>query len=107
MQTTEATGTKQGNSYKVKIKTAAEKVYSDSIGNEQKIPIKDWIDIGVFTEDTNGKDSLIYVKRNYFGKKENEFEITVSAKPTKAGIDPMFKLIDRTTEDNLKKIEVN
>ena len=106
LQTTEATATKVGNNYKVKIKTEAEKVYSDSIGNEQKIPIKDWIDIGVFTEDANGKDSLMYVKRNYIGKKENEFEITVSSKPTKAGIDPMFKLIDRATEDNLKKIEV-
>lgn len=106
LQTTEATAIKQGNNYRVKIKTEAEKVYSDSIGNEQKIPIRDWIDIGVFTEGANGKDSLIYVKRNHFNKKESEFEITVSAKPTKAGIDPMFKLIDRATEDNLKKIEV-
>jgi aminopeptidase N len=104
LQTTDASATQIGKNYKVKLKIDAEKVYSDSIGNEKKVPIKDWIDIGIFTEDAKGKDSLIYIKRNHFSKKENEFEITVSSKPTKAGIDPMYKLIDRATEDNLKDV---
>lgn len=36
---------------------------------------------------------------------ENTFVVTVDGVPTKAGIDPLHKLIDRDTNDNIVTID--
>ncbi len=95
------------NEYKVNLKLDVIKYRADSLGSEESIPLKDWIDVGVFTEGSDGKDSLIYLQKHQFTGQENELEITVGTKPTKAGIDPINKLIDRNPKDNVKEVSTS
>lgn len=90
--------------YQVNLKVVSQKFYADSLGAESEVPINDWIDIGVYTEDTSGEDSLIYLDRRKITDQENTFQITVDREPTKAGIDPNALLIDRVPDDNVKKV---
>jgi ABC-2 type transport system permease protein len=90
--------------YLVDLEISAIKYRADTLGREEAIAKSDWIDIGVFTEGSNGKDSLIYLQKHLIDADEVTFEIEVSAKPTKAGIDPINKLIDRNPGDNVKKV---
>lgn len=89
-------------SYEVSIKTISEKFRADSSGNEKPIALKDWIDVGVYGEDKDGKDKLLFLQKYQVSKKDNTFKIIVKEKPKKAGIDPINKLIDRHSDDNVK-----
>lgn len=92
--------------YLVKLELKTEKFRADSIGNETKIPIRDWMDVGVFTESSTGEDSLIYLQKHHFTEDAKTIEIRVGKKPTRAGVDPLNILIDRHPRDNVKKVEV-
>lgn len=92
------------NEYEVNLTVSTIKYQADSLGNEEVQELKDWIDIGVFTEGSDGKDSLIYLKKHKMAEEETTFSLTVGAKPTKAGIDPINKLIDRNPKDNVKAV---
>ncbi|MDJ1473319.1 hypothetical protein QNI19_32590 [Cytophagaceae bacterium DM2B3-1] len=96
---------KADKQHEVTLTVQAEKLRADSTGNEKNIAINDWIDVGVYHKDDQGKDKLIYLKKHKVNKKENTFVITVSEEPSKAGIDPLNKLIDRHAEDNVKSAE--
>jgi len=103
-KTTDATVKKNGNNYTVDLKVECAKFYSDTIGREKNAALSEWIDIGVYAKNKEGKDSLIYISKRYFNKPNQQFTINVGAKPSRAGIDPMHKLIDRDAEDNTKEI---
>ena len=105
-KTTEAEYEKISDSeYVVDLTVNTIKYQADSLGNEEEQVLKDWIDIGIFTEDSKGKDSLIYLKKHKISQEENSYTLTIGAKPTKAGIDPINKLIDRNPKDNVKTVE--
>ena len=95
---------KDTTNYIVTLKVSAEKMRADSLGMETPIAINDWIDIGVYGRDEQGKDKLLYLQKHKFTKKENTFTISVKEKPRKAGIDPLHKLIDRHSGDNTKSL---
>lgn len=104
-RTKEATITKNADGqYTVHLSAEAIKYRADSLGNETEIPLTDWIDVGVFGETTAGKDTLLYLQKHPIRQKEIELDIVVPIKPTKAGIDPINKLIDRNPDDNVKAI---
>lgn len=92
----------KNKTYEVTITSINEKFRADSTGNETAIPINDWIDVGVYGTDKNGEDKLLYLKKHKVTQKNNKFTIIVKEEPTKAGIDPINKLIDRHAEDNVK-----
>ena len=85
--------------YQVSLDLSAVKYRADSLGNETAIDFEDWIDIGVYTEGESGKDSLIYLQKHPI-KGDVVLEVEVDVEPTKAGIDPINKLIDRNPSDN-------
>jgi ABC-2 type transport system permease protein len=93
---------KSAKEYEVNIAVVAEKIRADSVGNEKPIQIGDWIDLGVYTKDKDGKDKLVYLQKHKITQKEQNFTIKVAEKPSKAGIDPLNKLIDKHPEDNTK-----
>lgn len=95
----------EDHNYTVILELESEKIRADSLGNEVEIQLNDWIYIGIYTENTEGKDSLIYYNRHLIKEKENQITIRVNEKPTKAGIDPLNILIDRHPDDNLKDIK--
>ncbi|HYC88742.1 MAG TPA: M1 family aminopeptidase [Thermoanaerobaculia bacterium] len=86
--------------YSVKMTVASTKLQSDAKGEEKPVPVDDWIDIGVLGE----KDEVLFVEKRRITKPQETFEVVVTGKPVKAGIDPMNKLIDRNPKDNVKSL---
>jgi hypothetical protein len=85
--------------YKVTLTVQAKKLKSDGSGNETPMPLADYIDIGVFSGKKDHEKSL-YLKKEKITQEKNTFEIVVDQLPTRAGIDPINKLIDRIPDDN-------
>ncbi len=91
--------------YEVSVSVESYKIKADTIGNETQVPINDWIDIGVFSDDD--EEILLFEKRVKIDKPEMTFTFEVDSLPAKAGIDPRHLLIDRVYDDNTKSITVN
>jgi len=92
------------NEFEVTIAYEAQKFEADTIGNETDIPLNDLIEIGVFGKDEAGEDKLLYLQKHRLNAKEGEVTIVVEGQPYKAGIDPLYKLIDRNLDDNVKSV---
>jgi ABC-2 type transport system permease protein len=86
--------------YKVVLDVQARKAKADENGNETPMPLNDYIDIGVFTGEKDHEKPLS-LKKEKLTQEHQTFEIIVDQKPTRAGIDPYNKLIDRTADDNM------
>ncbi|HMI07885.1 MAG TPA: M1 family aminopeptidase [Flavobacterium sp.] len=103
----EAKSKKIAGGYEVTLKAVSEKFRADSLGKETKIPIADYIDIGIFAEPKGDAQlgKVLLKKRLKITKKENTFVFKTKELPYEAGIDPYNYLIDRIPDDNLKKLE--
>jgi ABC-2 type transport system permease protein len=85
--------------YKVTLTVQAKKLKSDGSGNETPMALNDFIEVGVFSGDEDHSKTL-YLQKQKFTLEKQTFELVVDQKPTRAGIDPMNKLIDRIPDDN-------
>lgn len=72
----------------------------------ESLPLADYVEIGIFTKDKEGKskEKTLYLQKVKVTQIENEFTIIVDEKPTEVGIDPYYKLIDTRSYDNRKVI---
>ncbi len=86
--------------YKVTLNVQARKVQADGNGVESPMPMADYIDIGVFAG-TKDDEKRLYMKREKLTQEHQTFTIVVDRQPTRAGIDPYNKLIDRIADDNM------
>ncbi len=86
--------------YKVVLDVQARKLQADGNGKETPVPINDFIDIGVFTGHGDEEKPLYLQKARLTGEHQT-FTITVDQLPSRAGIDPYNKLIDRAADDNM------
>ncbi|HMJ70222.1 MAG TPA: M1 family aminopeptidase [Cyclobacteriaceae bacterium] len=102
IQTQEAAyrGLSQGR-FEVTMTVSTEKLQVDGKGKEVGVPINDWIDIGVYGNDENGKEKLIYLKKHKFNKLKSTLIIITQSEPTRVGIDPLHKLVDHHIVDNV------
>ncbi len=94
--------------YEVVINTKSKKFYADSLGVMNEAALTEWIDVGVFAEKTiNGekKEVALYLEKHKVSAEDNTFSIIVDSEPEKAGLDPLNKLIDRDSNDNLIKVK--
>jgi ABC-2 type transport system permease protein len=90
--------------YAVTLKVSAAKLRADDKGNENEIPINDLIDIGVFSG--KGKDEkALFLEKRRITQRETTIEVIVDQQPSRAGIDPYNKLIDRVSEDNVVAVK--
>jgi hypothetical protein len=86
--------------YKVKLTVQARKVKADGNGNEASMAMNDYIDVGVFNGPKD-EEKPLYLEKKKFTGEDQTFEITVDQMPTRAGIDPYNKLVDRIADDNM------
>ncbi len=86
--------------YKVTLTVQARKLKSDGNGNETPMTMNDYIDIGVFMGKKD-EEKPLYLKKEKITQASQTFEIVVDQMPTRAGIDPYNKLIDRIPDDNI------
>src|SRR5688572_13182165 len=95
-----------GGAYRVTLFVEASKARSDSIGNLTPTGMNDLVEIGVFAGNAQGQsagDSL-YVREHRMRAGQQAIVVTVPRQPTRAGIDPYHKLIERDRGDNVGEI---
>jgi len=86
--------------YRISMDIESYKIKADSIGNETKVPIDDWVDIGAFSD--TDEDHLMYRKRVKFNQSKMTFTFELDSIPAKLAIDPLHLLVDRVYSDNVK-----
>lgn len=89
--------------YKVDMVVSAKKLRADGAGNETRQPLHDLIEVGVFSG-TKDHEKPIHVEKRWLTQESTNIEFLVDQKPTRAGIDPYCKLIDRNPEDNVTDV---
>lgn len=100
----EATYTQLENGkYEVTLNIKSSKIKADTIGNETKVPLKDWIDVGVFKDDD--EKELLAVQRIQMDKDSMQVSMIVDDLPAKAAIDPKRLLVERVYKDNFKVVK--
>ena len=106
--TKDATAVKRADGkYTVTVTVEAKKLRGDDKGEEKPVAIGDWIDIGVLAKtDAKSKDDdkVLALEKHRITKPVETFTFVVNEKPTRAGIDPLNKLIDRNPKDNTKAL---
>ncbi len=98
------------DSYDVTIAFSSNKVYADSAGKETVAPMNDYIDIGIFAEESENKAGQkqinpLFIKKYKLKPGAQKLTIRVKGKPVKAGVDPYNKLIDRIPDDNVGEVD--
>jgi ABC-2 type transport system permease protein len=85
--------------YKIDIEVQARKSQADGNGAESPMPLNDVIEVGVF-DGAKDDETPIAVRRERMTK-ECDLHFIVDKLPTRAGIDPWNKLVDRIADDNM------
>ena len=80
------------------------KAQADGNGVETPMALADYIDIGVF-KGAKDEEKPLYMKREKLTQEHQRFTIVVDEQPTRAGIDPYNKLIDRIADDNMIDVD--
>jgi aminopeptidase N len=94
--------------YDVTVEVETHKYKADAKGVETEVPVDDWIEVGALAAPAKGKhygDVLARQLMHMTGT-HGTYTFMTASLPDKAGIDPMFLLIDRVPDDNLKKVEI-
>ena len=86
--------------YSVTLTVQARKVQADGNGVETAMPLDDYIEIGVF-KGKKDEEQPLYMQREKITQDHQTFTVVVDERPTRAGIDPYNKLIDRIADDNM------
>jgi ABC-2 type transport system permease protein len=89
--------------YKVTLTVQGKKAYADGNGVESPAPLHDLIDVGVFSGKKDEEKPLA-VRKEWINGERQSFEFVVKDRPTRAGIDPYNKLIDRNGDDNSMEV---
>ncbi len=109
LRATTATWTRRADGkYRVKLEVEAKKLRADGRGVESTLPLDDSIDVGVFGsrqgKDGKKEETVLYLAKHRINREKTTFELVVDGKPSEAGIDPLNKLVDRTSDDNRMKV---
>jgi hypothetical protein len=88
--------------YEVTLEVVAQKLRADSIGHEIATPMNDLLEVGVYAP---GKEDPIHLARHRIRSGKQTIRIIVPQKPSRAGVDPFRKLIERERGDNV--VDVN
>ena len=88
--------------YEVSMEVNSYKIKADSQGNETRVSMNDWIDIGFFLD--SDEEELFQQKRVLINNETMRFSFELDTLPAKAAIDPRHLLIDRVYSDNIKTI---
>lgn len=87
--------------YKLSIEIAALKYRVDEKGEENVVPIDDWVDIAVFSEENADP---IYLKKHRITADNMHIEVVVEERPLKVVIDPFYRLMDTDVDNNEQEV---
>ena len=106
----------QPGKFQVDLWVNAKKQRADTAGRVTDIGMhdgkRDWMDVGVFVEvkgdSAKRYDKIgvpLYLMKHPVDSGAQRFSIVVDRKPTRAGVDPLHKLIDRSPSNNTVKVK--
>ncbi len=91
--------------FETTISIEATKFYADGEGVESEAPLKDAIEIGLFTqrpgEGVFEAENVLFMERRPIRSGEQEVKVITDERPSWVGIDPYNKYVDRNSDDNL------
>ncbi|MBC3540294.1 ABC transporter permease/M1 family aminopeptidase [Rufibacter sediminis] len=98
--------TKEG-AWQVTFKVEALKTVVSEIGVEKEVPLKDWVEVGIFAPAKAGEEQgkPLYLQKHLIHSKQQTITVTVPSKPAQVGIDPNHLLIDWNMKDNLAEVK--
>jgi hypothetical protein len=104
----DATTTKQGDEWVTRLTLDAAKYYAAGKGEEKPAPLKENIEVGLFTARPGlgefSRANVIAMKREPIRNGQQVIVLRSKAKPAFAGIDPYNFYVDRNSEDNVKDV---
>jgi ABC-2 type transport system permease protein len=87
--------------WQVTLDVEARKLVIDEAGVETVLAMDDWVEVGVFAG-----DEPIYLQKHRIRSGKQTITLTLPSRPTRAGIDPRFLLVDLATGDNVDRVTV-
>ncbi|MBA9076267.1 ABC transporter permease/M1 family aminopeptidase [Rufibacter quisquiliarum] len=98
--------TKEG-AWEVTINVQANKTLVNEKGLEKALPVKDWVEIGIFGPAKAGEElgKPLYLQKHLIRSKKQTITVTVPRKPAQVGIDPNHLLIDWNLNDNVAEVK--
>jgi hypothetical protein len=103
--------TSKKDEYQINLRISINKVWMGNTGEDiPALGMNDYIDIGVFGQDTKNKDGstkahFAYLKRYKLNRGKHELTFSVKGKPKAVAIDPLGYLVDRNPNDNIKDLQ--
>ena len=86
----------------------ADKYYADGKGNQTKAPLKEPIEVGLFTARPGigefSSKNVVVMGQEPIHSGEQKIVLHTAQKPTFAGVDPYNYYIDRNSDDNVKDV---
>ena len=93
--------------FEVELFLSAKKQRADSTGRTRDIAMRDWVDVGVFAKPTGDSAKAydrngipLYLMKQRIDSGDQRVRIMVDRMPSRAGIDPLHKLVDRFLLNN-------
>ena len=83
--------------YDVTLKLVTRKFRSDERGEQTELDFADYLDVGALDADGNA----LFIERRKLPKGASEQRFRLRERPSKVGVDPLNKLIDRQSDDNV------
>ncbi len=93
--------------WQVTLEVEAQKTVIDSAGVETQVPVKQWVEIGIFAAAKYGEflGKPLYVRKHFIRSGPQTITVTVPQKPARGGIDP-YNLLDWEEGDNIEEIQL-
>jgi hypothetical protein len=88
--------------YSVTVTLDMKKMQVDSLGNEESTTFNDWIELGVYAKDEQGKENLVVLKKIKPHSKQATLKLSVPQLPARIVLDPNLLFIDKNLTDNEK-----
>lgn len=98
--------TKAGT-WQVTFNVQARKLVVSETGLEKEVPLRDWIEVGIFAPAKKGEEvgKPLYLQKHFLNSNQQTITVTVPIKPSQVGIDPNYLLIDWNIKDNLVEVK--
>ncbi|QHT70034.1 ABC transporter permease subunit [Rhodocytophaga rosea] len=91
--------------WQVTFEVEAHKTITDSAGVETKMPVNEWVEIGIFAPAEPGEmlGKPLYVQKHFIRSGTQTITVQLPHKPARGGIDP-YNLLDWEEGDNIEEI---
>ena len=92
--------------WRVTLHVDASKARADSIGTQTPIPMDDLVEVGVFAgePEAGSPGEPLYLQQHRVRSGRQTITVVVPRRPTRAGIDPHRRLIERERDDNVAAV---